>query len=71
MAVTHNVTLIVNGKTISMQGDLVYGSSALAKMDTDELSITEIDAAVFLMKCLGRIGNDFGAPITSLSVAAI
>lgn len=71
MAVTHNVTLIVNGKTISAQSDLVYGPTALVKMDTDELSICEQEAIVFLMKSLGRIGNDFGATITSLSVTAI
>ncbi len=71
MAVTHNVTLVVSGKTISMQSDLIFGSSALSKMDTDELTIREQDSAIILLKCLGRVGNDFGAPITSLTVAAI
>ncbi len=71
MTVTHNVTLIVNGKTISMQSDLAFGSTALSKMDTDELTMGEQESAVFLLKCLGRVGNDFGAIITSLAVAVI
>lgn len=71
MAVTHNITLDVNGKTISAQSDLVHGPTCLVKMDTDELTISEQDSIIFLLKCLGRVGNDFGAVITSLTVAAI
>lgn len=71
MAVTHDIVLVANGITFSMQGDLESGGTATLKMDTDELTVAQQDSVLKLVKCLGNVGNRFGAIITSLSVAAI
>lgn len=71
MAVTHDVELVANGITLTTQGDLVPGGGALLKMDTDEISLDQHAAFQDLMRCLGKLGSEFGAPITSLSITAI
>ena len=72
MSVTHDIVLVADGTTFSMQGDLACGNSATLKMDTDELTVGQQKQVIALIKCLGCVGNKFGeTPITSLSVTAI
>ncbi len=72
MAVTHNITLVANGVTLSMQGDLESGDAALIKCDTDSLTLGQNRIVLKLFKCLGDVGKKFGdTPITSFAVTAI
>ena len=72
MAVTHNITLVVNGQTVTMQSDLGSTGSSELTMNTCCITASQREAVISMMRQIGMVGRYFDeTPITSLSIAAI
>lgn len=68
MAVTHNVTLVIDGGTYTMQSDLaISGDISIKPVDVVETSINKRKLLIEFIEYLGRVGDKFGAIITSLT----